>query len=58
MASLIPGFEYDVFISCRQKDNQPTQSYGWQSKDGRQVVPAFGATQFREAGWLMSLLKW
>ena len=37
MASLIPGFEYDIFISYRQKDNQPTPSYGWQSKPDRWV---------------------
>jgi len=41
MASIIPGFEYDIFISYRQKDN----------KGGRQGAPLFGATQFREAGW-------
>jgi hypothetical protein len=34
MASLIPGFEYDIFISYRQKDNQPTPRYDWQSKGG------------------------
>jgi hypothetical protein len=22
MSSIIPGFEYDIFISCRQKDNK------------------------------------
>src|SRR5512136_2408323 len=32
MASLIPGYEYDIFISYRQKDNQPTPGSGWQSK--------------------------
>jgi len=37
MASLIPGYEYDIFISYRQKDNQPTPSYGWQSKGDRWV---------------------
>ena len=37
MASLLPGFEYDIFISYRQKDNQPTPSYGWQSKPDRWV---------------------
>ena len=42
MASLIPGYEYDIFISYRQKDN----------KGGRQGAPLFGATQFREAGWV------
>jgi hypothetical protein len=26
MASLIPGYEYDIFISYRQKDNK---GYGW-----------------------------
>jgi len=37
MASLIPGYEYDIFISYRQKDNQPAPSYGWQSKGDRWV---------------------
>lgn len=37
MASLIPGYEYDIFISYRQKDNQPTPGYGWQSKGDRWV---------------------
>jgi len=37
MASIIPGYEYDIFISYRQKDNQPRPSYGWQSKGGRWV---------------------
>ena len=27
----------DIFISYRQKDNQPTQSYGWQGKGDRWV---------------------
>lgn len=22
MSSVLPGFEYDIFISCRQKDNK------------------------------------
>jgi TolB-like protein len=42
MASLVPGYEYDIFISYRQKDN----------KGGRQGAPPSGATQFREAGWV------
>jgi hypothetical protein len=37
MASIIPGYEYDIFISYRQKDNQPTPRYGWQSKGDRWV---------------------
>src|SRR5512139_2087920 len=37
MASLILEYEYDIFISYRQKDNQPTPSYGWQSKGERWV---------------------
>jgi len=37
MASLILGYGYDIFISYRQKDNQPTPSYGWQSKGYRWV---------------------
>jgi len=47
MASILAGYEYDihlrlsyggqVFISYRQKDNQPTPSYGWQSKGERWV---------------------
>jgi hypothetical protein len=42
MASIIPGYEYDIFISYRQKDN----------KGGRQGARLSGATQFREAGWV------
>jgi hypothetical protein len=42
MASIIPGYEYDMFISYRQKDN----------KGGRQGARLSGATQFREAGWV------
>ena len=37
MASIIPGYKYDIFISYRQKDNQPTPGYGWQSKGDRWV---------------------
>jgi hypothetical protein len=29
MASLIPGFEYDVFVSYRQKDNKHD---GWRRR--------------------------
>ena len=37
MPSLIPGYEYDIFISYRQKDNLPTpdgSEYGRQANDG------------------------
>src|SRR5512136_539956 len=37
MCSIIEGYNYDIFISYRQKDNQPTPSYGWQSKGDRWV---------------------
>jgi len=47
MSSIIQGYNYDiclrnamadaVFISYRQKDNQPMPSYGWQSKGDRWV---------------------
>jgi TolB-like protein/Flp pilus assembly protein TadD len=37
MASLIPGFEYDVFISYRQKDNLPSPGYGRQGGGDRWV---------------------
>ncbi len=47
MASLIPGFEYDVFISYRQKDN----------KGGRQGAPSYGAMQSREAGWVSEFVE-
>ena len=47
MASLLPDFEYDIFISYRQKDN----------KGGRQGAPLFGATQFREAGWVTEFVE-
>jgi hypothetical protein len=47
MASLIPGYNYDIFISYRQKDN----------KGGRQGAPLSGATQFREAGWVSEFVE-
>jgi len=37
MSSIIEGYNYDIFTSYRQKDNQPTPSYGWQSKGDRWV---------------------
>jgi hypothetical protein len=37
MSDIIEGYNYDVFISNRQKDNQPTASYGWQNKGDRWV---------------------
>ncbi len=33
MPSIIPGYEYDIFISYRQKDNQSDQ---WVTKTGNQ----------------------
>jgi hypothetical protein len=27
MASLIPGYEYDIFISYRQKDNREVKTF-------------------------------
>jgi hypothetical protein len=47
MPSIIEGYNYDIFISCRQKDN----------KGGRQGAPFFGATQFREAGWVSEFVE-
>ena len=47
MASLIPGFEYDIFISYRRKDN----------KGGRQGAPFSGATQSCEAGWVSEFVE-
>jgi hypothetical protein len=47
MASLIPGFEYDIFISYRQKDN----------KGDRQGAPSYGSTQSREAGWVSEFVE-
>jgi hypothetical protein len=37
MSSIFEGYNYDIFISYRQKDNQPTPGYGWQSKGDRWV---------------------
>jgi TolB-like protein len=37
MPSIIEGYNYDIFISYRQKDNQPTPGYGWQGKGDRWV---------------------
>jgi hypothetical protein len=37
MSSIIDGYNYDIFISYPQNDNQPTPSYGWQSKGDRWV---------------------
>ncbi len=37
MSCIIEGYNYDIFISYRQKDNQPTPGYGWQSKGDRWV---------------------
>jgi TolB-like protein len=34
MPSIHAGFEYDIFISYRQNDNQPTQGFGGQASDG------------------------
>jgi TolB-like protein len=42
MSSIIEGYNYDIFISYRQKDN----------KGGRLGVPFGGTTQSREAGWV------
>ena len=47
MASLIPGYKYDIFISYRQKDN----------KGGRQGAPPCGTTQSREAGWVSEFVE-
>jgi len=33
MASLIPGYKYDIFISYRQKDNLPSLSFGRQANN-------------------------
>jgi TolB-like protein/tetratricopeptide (TPR) repeat protein len=37
MSGIIKGYNYDIFISYRQKDNLPTPGYGWQSKGDRWV---------------------
>ena len=55
MASLIPGYEYDIFISYRQKDNKGNK---WVSKftealeflqkrrlPGRKELPAYPGQQ-------------
>lgn len=34
MPSLLPGYQYDIFVSYRHKDNQPTQGFGGQAHDG------------------------
>jgi TolB-like protein len=34
MPSIIEGYEYDIFISYRQNDNQPTQGFGRQAAEG------------------------
>ena len=34
MPSLVPGFEYDIFISYRQNDNQPTYDFGGHGRSG------------------------
>ncbi len=34
MASIVPGFEYDIFISYRQNDNLPVQGSGRQAGSG------------------------
>jgi hypothetical protein len=33
MASVIPGYEYDIFISYRQKDNLPSPGSGRQANN-------------------------
>ena len=33
MPSLLPGYEYGIFISYRQKDNLPTPGFGRQASD-------------------------
>jgi len=48
MASLIPGYSYDIFISYRQKDN----------KGGRQGASFPGATQSSEAGWVSEFVDY
>jgi len=47
MSSLIQNYNYDIFISYRQKDN----------KGGRQGAPSYGATQSREAGWVSEFVE-
>jgi TolB-like protein/Tfp pilus assembly protein PilF len=34
MSSVVPGFEYDVFISYRQNDNLPSYDFGRQGRSG------------------------
>ena len=46
MSSIIEGYNHDIFISCRQKDN----------KGGRQGAPSW-ATQSREAGWVSEFVE-
>ena len=41
MASLIPGFEYDIFISYRQKDNKYD---GWVTEFVEYLKRELGAT--------------
>lgn len=34
MPSLIPDYEYDIFINYRHNDNLPSYDYGRQSRSG------------------------
>lgn len=52
MSSLVPGFEYDIFISYRQKDNLPAGGFGHSS--GYKWVSEFVAALRTE---LNSILK-
>lgn len=40
MASLIPGYEYDIFVSYRQNDNR----YGWVTEFVRNLQEELAAT--------------
>ena len=37
MSGVIEGYNYDIFFSYRQKDNQPSPGYGWQSRGDSRV---------------------
>jgi hypothetical protein len=47
MSSITEEYNYDIFLSYHQKDY----------KGGRQGSPPFGATQFREAGWVSEFVE-
>jgi hypothetical protein len=49
MSSLFPGFEYDIFISYRQKDNKGDR---WVSEFGDALMTELESTVTDESGIL------